>query len=342
MKTRLSHKKTLLAAAIAAALATGAGVPSVSWAQTADATLRGNTAANAEVVARNIATGVTRRTKAAEDGSYTIPGLQPGTYRVDAGPGTEITITLTVASTATVDLAAVAPEAAPGTLEEVTVRSKRIIETRTSEVGETVSLQVINTVPQLTRNFLEFADTVPGMIFSVNSSGQTSLTGGAQNSSSVNVYIDGVGQKNYVKEGGVSGQFFTQGNPFPQLAIGEYKVITSNYKAEFDQVSSAVVTAGTKHCTNEFHGEVFGQYESDKIRAETPAEVADARKVPSKDKEFGASLGGPIIKDMLHFFLAYEGKRFTKPITVTPGDPILNGVPVQTYLPASVNAQFGP
>ena len=46
-----------------------------------------------------------------------------------------------------------------------------------------------------------------------------------------------------MKEGGVSGQFDTQGNPFPQLAIGEYKVITSNYKAEFDQVSSAAVTA---------------------------------------------------------------------------------------------------
>src|SRR2546429_5830805 len=52
-----------------------------------------------------------------------------------------------------------------------------------------------------------------------------------------NVYVDGVGQKNYVKEGGVSGQFFSQGNPFPQLAIGEYKVITSNYKAEYDQIS---------------------------------------------------------------------------------------------------------
>src|ERR1700676_1438765 len=345
MKTRLSYKKTLLAAAIAAALATGAGVPSVSWAQTADATLRGNTAANAEVVARNIATGVTRRTKAAEDGSYTIPGLQPGTYRVDAGPGTEITITLTVASTATVDLAAVAPEAAPGTLEEVTVRSKRIIETRTSEVGETVSLQVINTVPQLTRNFLEFADTVPGMIFSVNSSGQTSLTGGAQNSSSVNVYIDGVGQKNYVKEGGVSGQFFTQGNPFPQLAIGEYKVITSNYKAEFDQVSSAAVTAETKSGTNEFHGEVFGTYTNDGLRASTPAELEASKKVKSNDKEFGAAFGGPIIPDKLHFFVTYEGKRFNTPATVTINNvtfPNAGGPVTSNLLPPSAQAELGP
>src|ERR1700676_3473986 len=119
MKTRLVHKKTLLAAAIAAAIATGAVVPSVSWAQTADATLHGTTAANDEVVAQYLATGVTRRTRPAEDGSYTIPGLQPGTYRVDAGPGTETTVNLTVASTATVDLAAGTPEASSGKLEEV-------------------------------------------------------------------------------------------------------------------------------------------------------------------------------------------------------------------------------
>jgi outer membrane receptor protein involved in Fe transport len=341
MRTGLCYKKTLLATAIAATLATGTGLPTVSWAQTADATLRGTTAANAEVVARNIATGVTRRTKAAEDGSYTIPGLQPGTYRVDAGPGTETTITLTVASTATVDLAAASAEAATA-LGEITVSSKRIIETRTSEVGETVSLQVINTVPQLTRNFLEFADTVPGMNFSVNSSGQTSLTGGAQNSSSVNVYIDGVGQKNYVKEGGVSGQFFTQGNPFPQLAIGEYKVITSNYKAEFDQVSSAAVVAGTKSGTNEFHGEVYDQYTSTSLRAENPSERFSGNKIPSSDKEFGASFGGPIIQDKLHFFATYEGKRYNTPIAVTPGATVLNGVPIATLLPASAAAQLGP
>src|ERR1700733_8783380 len=341
MRTGLCYKKTLLATAIAATLATGAGVPIVSWAQTADATLRGTTAANAEVVARNIATGVTRRTKAAEDRSYTIPGLQPGTYRVDAGPGTETTITLTVASTATVDLATGGAEAATA-LGEITVSSKRIIETRTSEVGETVSLQLINTVPQLTRNFLEFADTVPGMNFSVNSSGQTSLTGGAQSSSSVNVYIDGVGQKNYVLQGGVAGQYFTQGNPFPQLAIGEYKVITSNYKAEFDQVSSAAVVAQTKSGTNEFHGEVYDQYTSGSLRAESPSERFSGLKTPSFDREFGGSFGGPIIQDRLHFFVTYEGKRYDTPITLSPGATSLNGVDPETLVPPSVAAQFGP
>src|SRR5580692_1853539 len=344
MRTRDWYKKILVAAAIGAALATGAAMPTAVWAQTAEATLRGKAAADSEVVARNVATGATRRTKTGPDGTYTLPGLQPGTYQIDAGPGTQTTVTLTVDSTATVDLtAAVGAAAAPGAeLSEVTVHSKRIYETKTSEVGNTVSLQTINTVPQLTRNFLEFADTVPGMNFSVNSSGQTSLTGGAQSSSSVNVYIDGVGQKNYVLAGGVSGQFFTQGNPFPQLAIGEYKVITSNYKAEFDQVSSAAVVAQTKSGTNEFHGEVYDQYTSTSLRAENPGERFSGKKISSNDKEFGGAFGGPIIQDKLHFFATYEGKRYNTPITVTPGVTTLNGVPIATLLPASVAAQLGP
>ena len=170
---------------------------------------------------------------------------------------------------------------------------------KTSEVGNTISLHQINTVPQITRNFLEFADTVPGMAFEVDSSGHASLKGGAQNASSVNVYIDGVGQKNYVKEGGVSGQFFSQGNPFPQLAIGEYKVITSNYKAEYDQISSAAVTAETKSGTNEFHGETFGQYTDDGWRDQTPGEKAAGEK-PVAEKEYGVAIGGPIIQDTMH------------------------------------------
>ena len=342
MKTRLNYKKTLLAAAIAATLATGAGMPNVSRAQTADATLRGKATANTEVVARNIATGATRRTKANAEGSYTLPGLQPGTYTVAAGPGTETTVTLSVASTATLDLTAAAAPTAEAPLAEVTVKAQRLTEVRTSEVGTTVSLHQIETVPQITRNFLEFADTVPGLVFSVNDQGQTSLRSGGQNASAVNVYIDGVGQKNYVKEGGVSGQFDTQGNPFPQLAIGEYKVITSNYKAEFDQVSSAAVTAGTKSGTNEFHGEVYGEYTSDRFRAETPSEHADGNETPSNTKEFGVAVGGPILKDMMHFFFAYEGKRFNTPITVTPGVTTLNGLPIENFLPAPVLAQLGP
>ena len=337
MSKRLHCKKKLLASFIATTLASTAGVPSTGWAQTAEASLRGRAPANSEVTARNTETGLTR-------GTYTLVGLPPGTYHVDAGPGTEETIELTVASTTTLDLEAGAAQAAPeaaaeGPLSTVTVTGRRLPEVRTSEVATTISQIQIETIPQLTRNFLEFADTVPGMVFSVDNQGSTSLRGGAQTTSSVNVYIDGVGQKNYVKEGGVSGQFFTQGNPFPQLAIGEYKVITSNYKAEYDQISSAAVTAETKSGTNQFRGDIVGTYTGENFRAETPGEAHAGKKTQSQDKEYGAAFGGPIIADVAHFFVTYEGKRFTTPVTVTPGVLIAN---IPSLLPPSVAAQLGP
>jgi hypothetical protein len=73
------------------------------------------------------------------------------------------------------------------------------------------------------------------------------------------------------------------------------------------------------------------------LRAETPAEVHAGQKTPTNDKEFGAALGGPIIQDVLHFFVTYEGKRFDTPIAVTPGNTV-----GAAYLPADVAAQLGP
>ncbi len=350
MKMPLHFKKKLLVSLIGASLATIAIAPTASWAQTADANLRGKAAASSTITARNVATGATRRTKADTNGRYTLVGLPPGTYQVDAGPGTEHTVTLTVASTATLDLssaATAAPSAANATtLSGVTVTAATLTEVKTSEIGGTVSLHQINTTPQITRNFLEFADTVPGMVF-VDKGGKTSIQSGAQPSSNVNVYIDGVGQKNYIHGGGISGQAGPNhdgdlGNPFPQLAIGQYKVITSNYKAEYDQISSAAITADTKSGTNEFHGEVFDTFTSDKYRMETPAESAAHDKSRSVSREYGGAIGGPIIKDKLHFFLTYEGKTFSTPTTTTGATGSYNNVPYNSFLPATVQSQLGP
>ncbi|MGN6094323.1 MAG: TonB-dependent receptor domain-containing protein, partial [Luteibacter jiangsuensis] len=326
-----------------ASVAAAAMTPS-AFAQSAIATLRGKAAPGATVTAFNPQTGLSRKATAGADGTYVINGLPPATYQVDAGPGTQQNVTLTVASTATLNLAAPAAAApadasAATAMEGVTVSATTLNEVRTPEVAKTISLHQIQTIPQVSRNFLEFADTVAGMVFSVDDKGHTSLRGGAQNNSSVNVFIDGVGQKSYVKEGGVSGQVNSQGNPFPQLAIGEYKVITSNYKAEYDQVSSAAITAETKSGTNEFHGETFYTYTSDKYRSRTAAEE-DGDKARSFEKEYGFALGGPIIKDQMHFFVTFEQKKFDTPVTVSPGD----GAPLDSinYLPASVRAQLGP
>ncbi len=333
MKKQAQGRRTRIASFVASAIASTAAAPGIVWAQEAGATLQGKAEASAEVTAKNVDTGLTRKTKAGSDGTYTIVGLPAGTYNVDAGPGTEQTVTLSVASTEILDL---------GKVQTVTVSGTRLVEAKTSEIGQIVSLHEIETVPQLTRNFLEFADTVPGVAFTVDHNHHTSIRGGAQNDDSVNVYIDGVGQKGYVRSG-LSGQSDqTQGNPLPQLAIGEYKVITSNYKAEYDQISSAAVTAETRSGTNHFEGEVFGLYTSDRYRAETPGELnaVPNLKTPSKDKEFGGAFGGPIIRDVMHFFVTYEGKRYDTPVTVN----IASNVPanVVAQLPAEALAQLGP
>ncbi|MDQ6646935.1 MAG: TonB-dependent receptor [Pseudomonadota bacterium] len=344
MNANTQFKKKLLASLITASVVTLAAAPSTSWAQSAYATLRGKAPPNTQVTAFNPLTGSTRHAQSGADGSYTLTGLQPATYQVDAGPGTQQTVTLTVASTASLNLQAAAaappPSAANATnLNAVSVSASTLQEVKTPEVGGTISLHQINTIPQVSRNFLEFADTVPGMVFTRDANGNTSLRGGAQNASGSNVYIDGVGQKSYVKAGGVSGQIGSQGNPFPQLAIGEYKVITSNYKAEYDQISSAAVTAQTKSGTNEFHGEAFDRYTNDAFRDRTPGEEAAGKKTQSQEKEYGFAVGGPIIKDQMHFFATYEAKRFNTPVTVIADTDATPGIPL---LPADAAAQLGP
>ncbi len=336
---RSSHSR-LQRRLLTVALCTCLGAMSTpALAQSSNATLRGKAPPGAQITATNTATGATRKISANADGSYALVGLTPGTYRVEAAGGAAQTVTLAVATSVNLNLAGGTAAAPAGELGKVTVTGT-LVERKTSEVGKNISLKQINTVPQLTRNFLEFADTVPGMQFTTDASGHSDIRGGAQQTSAVNVYIDGVGQKSYLF-GGVSGQQQSAGNPFPQLAIGEYKVVSSNYKAEFDQVGSAAIIAQTKSGGNQFHGEVFGRYTSSNWRDRSTAEEAPGKdKLKTHQNEYGFALGGPIIKDKMHFFVSYEGKRF-----VLPADPVAvpsNFSSYAQYLPQRVQDQFGP
>ena len=314
-----------LALALAACLAIAPG----AFAQTTNATLRGQAPADAEVTATNPATGLVRKVKADAQGNYSLGGLPPGTYEVSAGGAGAQPVTLQVGQTATLNLTAPpATPTTPASLEQIEVHASTLAETRTSEIATYITPKQIEALPQGSRNFLAFADTVPGMQFSQSSDGSTKLKSGAQSSNGINVYIDGVGQKNYVLKGGVSNQDSSRGNPFPQLAIGEYKVITSNYKAEYDQISSAAITAVTKSGTNEFHGDIFFDYTDQDWRDRTPNEIKTDNKVPSQEKQYGVAIGGPIIKDVLQFFFTYEAKDYAEPTEVRIGENVpLNALP---------------
>ncbi|QQP97385.1 TonB-dependent receptor [Lysobacter enzymogenes] len=340
--------RSLLACALASCLMLAAPA---ALAQSTAATIRGvvsgnaGPSGNASVSATNLASGLVRKVQTAGDGNYTLAGLPPGTYRIDVdadGQTNTRNVTVAVGQTATLNLSTGGvAETAPGgqsatDIDKVTVTAAALAEVRTSENATYISTKQIEALPQGTRNFLAFADTVPGVQFVQASNGSASLRSGAQSSNGVNVYIDGVGQKNYVLAGGISGQDDTRGNPFPQSAIGEYKVITSNYKAEFDQLSSAAITAVTRSGTNEFHGDFFWDNTFEKWRAPTPAEDKAGVKTDSKEEQYGISFGGPIIQDKMHFFVAYEAKEYNTPFTIKPGE----GVTAAT-LPAQFQSLIG-
>ena len=110
MSSQKPFMKRLLPAAVAMAMV--ASAPGIVLAQSADSTLRGHAPPEATITARNVDTGAVRVTRSSKDGSFALVGLPPGTYQVDAGAGTQKTVTLSVASISTIDLRAAAPEAA--------------------------------------------------------------------------------------------------------------------------------------------------------------------------------------------------------------------------------------
>jgi len=335
--------RNTLSALVSSVFAVGVLVSLPAAAQLSTSTIRGHvtgpSAPGARVSATNVATGFSARATVGTDGAYSLTGLPPGTYRIEvAGQGFDQKTqdyTVQVGQTAELDIS-VGPTVAK--VDTIVVSGNRLLETKTSEIATYITPRQMERLPQVTRNFLAFADLAPGVQFVTNSDGSTRLQGGAQNATGVNVFIDGVSQKNYVLQGGITGQDSSRGNPFPQSAISEYKVITQNYKAEFDQVSSAAITAVTRSGTNEFHVDGFYDHTSQSWRAATPAELkAGGNKTESKQDQYGLTLGGPIIQDRMHYFFSYEGKDNKDPKTV-----VLGGGASPSLLPPDVASQVGP
>ena len=322
----------LLACALASCLAMAAPL---AIAQNTTATIRGRVtadsapAASAEVTATNVANGAVRRVAADANGNYNLVGLQPGTYRIDAsanGRTSSQVVTVQIGQSASLDLpvggvAETGPTSAATTLAGIEVVGQRLVEMKTSEVATNVTKRQIEELPQNSRNFLNFASLAPG-VSTPRDPNVKSFSAAGQPSNQTNVFIDGANLKNNILQGGLVGQDSSKGNPFSQEAIQEFRVLTQNYKAEYEQAGTATITAITKSGTNEFHGSVYGFLQTKGMVGQEEFSQRHGEDKPDYRREqYGATLGGPIVKDMLHFFLSYEANHEDGNGFVNFGDP---------------------
>ncbi|GAA0869348.1 TonB-dependent receptor [Brevundimonas basaltis] len=324
--------KQYLGAVSALAVALSLAAAGGAAAQVATSTIRGSVTdggqaeAGAAIVARDVASGFTNRTTANSQGGYVLSGLRPGTYEITVtttdGETTSEVVTIGIGQVGEVDLRIGGAAASGGgatEIAEVVVTGRRLVEVRTPEIATNVTTQQINTLPQINRNFLNFAALAPGVRVSQNEQEQT-ITAGGQRAESVNAFIDGASLKSNIIDGGIAGQDDSRGNPFPQAGIQEFRVVSQNFKAEYEQASSAIITAVTRSGTNEFHGEVFGTYRDQSFIEQDVFSARRGDEQPDLEvQQYGFALGGPIIRDTLHFFGTYERKEEGRAAAVNLG-----------------------
>jgi outer membrane receptor protein involved in Fe transport len=303
-------------------------LPAASWAQATAATVRGRVlvegrpaSRGAAVAATNVDNGTTKRATTQADGTYALVGLDPGTYEIlAAADGVEQKIgPVRVQIGQTIDLDLTVGSAAQP-VDEVIVSAQRLVETRTSEIATNVTTEQIESLPQSSRNFLNFAALAPGVRVNDRDTEKT-FQAGALTANAVNVYIDGASYKNQVLSGGLAGQDSSRGNPFPQNAVQEFRVATQNFNAEYEHATSAIITTLTRSGTNELEGDGFIYYQDkDLVARDDFAEPGEPRAEYER-LQYGLSLGGPIIRDRMHFFVAFEGNDQDRANRVTLGNP---------------------
>ncbi len=303
------------AALVSAALLAASATPGL--AQSTSATIRGivkddtGLMPGASIVARETTGGFSFDATTGTDGSFTLAGLRPGTY--------DITVTMSQYKPASRRLQVLVGQnidldfrLTPDLVyaENVTVIGELAVDIRSSQIATNITAEQIRDLPQNDRNFLNFAALAPGVRVNVGSETTKEVTAGALPGFNTNVFIDGVSYKNDVLLGGVVGQDSSRGNPFPQNAVQEFRVLTQNFKAEFEKASSAAITAVTKSGGNTWTGDVFLLYQDKSLVAQDIFAEERGEEKPTYERfQGGLSLGGPIIANKMSFFGSYEINR---------------------------------
>ncbi|HEX5831642.1 MAG TPA: TonB-dependent receptor, partial [Gemmatimonadaceae bacterium] len=320
------NPRFVLTGSLAALLAVATALAPIPLAaQTSTGTVRGYVRgttgapiAGATIVLRDLATNQQRATQTNASGFYSVGGLRPSRYELTARRVgmQQSTRTLRVAIGQALDVNLVMTEQAVA-LQAVEVTAAAVEETRTSEVATNISREQIENLPNFERNFLDIARLAPGITArNVNSTDKVIAAAG-QPAEAVNIFVDGATYKNDVLRGGVVGQDASKGNPFPQGAVQEFRIITQQYKAEYQKAASAVITATTRSGSNEWEGDAFAYGVGSNWVARDAFTVSRDGPSPSYERlQAGGSIGGPIARDRLFFFGTYELNFRDEPFNV--------------------------
>jgi len=315
--------------------------PHTVRAQTVNSNLRGYIRgtggapiADAEVAARSIETNQRRGTTTSPSGYFYIGGLRPGEYEVTARRigFTPQSRTIRILIGQTLDMNFDLSEAA-AQLTAIQVTGAPGTETRTSEVSTNVTREQIENLPSAERNFLDIARLAPGITATAVNNTDKFLAAGGQPAEAVNVFVDGISYKNDVLRGGVVGQDASKGNPFPQGAVQEFRILTQNYKAEYQKAASAIISATTRSGTNDWESDIFVDRIDKGHVWRDPLQIRNAGPPSNYTRlQAGGSLGGPIVRDKLFMFGTYELNTRDEPQIVVPG-------PSVALAPAGLNPQ---
>ena len=264
----------------------------------------GGLVAGATVEAVNAQTGEKRSTTTTDAGTFSITNLPVGIYTLTAtatgfGPGTAKEVQVSVSFTTEANIALPVGGASATVVVTTGTDVSTQLNTNDQQLSTLIDNKKIMDLPLLSRDPNGLILLAPGVTQTQTSLGGFSVNG--QRERNNNFLVDGI-DNNDADVPGIAG-----GAATPNIdATQEFRVLTSNFNAEFGRNTGAIINVATKNGTNDFHGGAYMYYRSQRFAARN---FFDAEKQPLQRKQFGGSIGGPIFKDKAFFFFNYEGDR---------------------------------
>src|SRR6266699_5378375 len=330
MLARLLAKRTTVVLSVAVIWALSL-FAAQGYAQVTGATLSGTITdpsggviPNAMVSVRNTATGVTREVTADTAGFYSLPHLLAGSYELtvtSSGFSTARQSNLTLGVGAEQQLNFSLKVGQTSQTVEVTEAAPQIQLTSSTLTAE-VESTTVRELPLNGRDWASLATLSPGVI-GLNGEVQLPFESGALRGNrgfgSQLTIAGGRHTQNNYRLDGLSISDYTNGSgsvigvTLGVDAIQEFSVITGNYSAEYGRTSGGVINAISKSGTNAYHGDVYEFLRNDALDANDFFSNTNGQPLPTlRRNQFGAALGGPIIKDRTFIFGDYEGIRLAE------------------------------